>query len=222
MARNRDFDDEDEYERPSRENMMQRRLRKARGEDVDDDDDIGYNDYADDERDYAPRSLSRPVRRSYAPGYESGGGGGMGCSPGLLATLLGVVAVVLLGLFFVNRIAGSIGGFFSGGPNIATLIVTPTPEIRTGTAVIQRIQQLNRLETTSYTVERVIEVGQGSAIQLPLLGDLGSDRLLLIAHGNVIAGVDLAKLRPEDVTVSADGRSLSLRLPPVEIFRQSL
>ena len=37
-----------------------------------------------------------------------------------------------------------------------------------------------------------------------------SDRLLLIASGDVIAGVDLAKLKDSDVTISPDGKTMTL------------
>jgi hypothetical protein len=45
---------------------------------------------------------------------------------------------------------------------------------------------------------------------------------LLIAHGNVTAGVDLSRLGPEAVTVSPDGTSVILQLPPAEIFAAAL
>ena len=56
-------------------------------------------------------------------------------------------------------------------------------------AVITQMRELGRLETASYTVEKVLEGGvdQGNDLLNLLLGD----RLLFIAHGEVIAGVDL-------------------------------
>jgi len=55
-----------------------------------------------------------------------------------------------------------------------------------------------------------------------MLDTLLGDRLLLIASGDVIAGVDLAKLKDSDVTISSDGKTITLRLPPSEIFSKSL
>jgi len=49
---------------------------------------------------------------------------------------------------------------------------------------------------------------------------LAGDRLLLIAHGEVIAGLDLSKLQPGDVQVH--GRSVSIHLPPAEIFTTTI
>jgi hypothetical protein len=68
-----------------------------------------------------------------------------------------------------------------------------------------------------YTLEKVItaEVGQGA------LDFLFGDQLLLIAHGEVIAGVDLEKIGVDDITVEEDGRVVII-LPRAEIFIAAL
>jgi hypothetical protein len=48
------------------------------------------------------------------------------------------------------------------------------------------------------------------------------DAILLVASGDVVAGVDLAQLAPSDVSVAADGRSVTLRLPRAEVFSARL
>jgi len=208
-------DDDDYYEepRPRRENMMQRRLRRARGEELDDDE--LYDPY-EEERPRAPRRPPPALGPRYAPP------GGGGCATATLYLMLGALAALLIGGFFVNRAIGSIGDAVGSTiPDVAQIIATPTPVIITGAAVVQRIQQLSRLETAEYTIERVIDVSQGS--NFPVIGDwLAGDELLLIAHGNVVAGVDLSGLTPDAVTVSADGRTITVRLPPAEIFRAGL
>jgi hypothetical protein len=84
-------------------------------------------------------------------------------------------------------------------------------------AVITQIKQLNRLETSVFTIEKVIDAGtQGNAFQNFLFGD----KILLIAHGKVVAGVDLAKLDENSITVSGD--SISIKLPATEIFNSDL
>ena len=87
-------------------------------------------------------------------------------------------------------------------------------------AVITQIRELGRLETASYTVEKVLEGGvdQGNSLLNLLLGD----RLLFIAHGEVIAGVDLTELADKDVVVSDDRQSVTLRLPPARVLTQRL
>ena len=79
--------------------------------------------------------------------------------------------------------------------------------------VVRQIQQLQRLETVSYTMDKIIS-GENEYPYLPKF--LVGDRLLLVVHGEVIAGVDLARLQPSDVTVR--GQSISIRLPHAEIF----
>jgi hypothetical protein len=79
--------------------------------------------------------------------------------------------------------------------------------------VVRQIQQLQRLETVNYTMDKIIS-GERDNPYLPKF--LAGDRLLLVVHGEVIGGIDLAKVQPKDVSVS--GRAISLRIPQVEIF----
>lgn len=79
--------------------------------------------------------------------------------------------------------------------------------------VVRQIQQLQRLETVRYTMDKIIS-GEHENAYLPKF--LAGDRLLLIVHGEVIAGVDLSKLQPNDVSVH--GGNVAVRLPPPEIF----
>jgi hypothetical protein len=79
--------------------------------------------------------------------------------------------------------------------------------------VVRQIQQLQRLETVSYTMDKIISGERGNPY-LPKF--LVGDRLLLVVHGEVIAGVNLSKVQPSDVVLS--GQDLSIHLPPAEIF----
>lgn len=93
---------------------------------------------------------------------------------------------------------------------------TTNPALRFGTdraAVITQMQSLSRLETASFTIDKIIEAGTDyNKLNQVLFGDT----LLLIAHGEVIAGYDLSKLRPEDF--SGAGKSITVTLPVPEIF----
>jgi hypothetical protein len=80
-------------------------------------------------------------------------------------------------------------------------------------AVVQRIQRLQRLETVVYSMEKIVTGAQDSAY-LPKF--LGGDRILLIVHGEVTAGIDLAKLDQSKININ--GRRIELELPPAEIF----
>ncbi|HEY3132166.1 MAG TPA: DUF4230 domain-containing protein [Acidobacteriota bacterium] len=79
--------------------------------------------------------------------------------------------------------------------------------------VVRQIQQLKRLETVVYTMEKIVEGERDSG---PLPKFLTGDRLLLIVHGEVVAGIDLGGVGPSDVVVN--GRSIKLRIPRPEIF----
>ncbi len=73
--------------------------------------------------------------------------------------------------------------------------------------VVQHIQQLQRLETVVYSMEKIVTGSQESRF-LPRL--LIGDRVLLIVHGDVTAGVDLAALDPARVTVSGKAVELTV------------
>jgi len=79
--------------------------------------------------------------------------------------------------------------------------------------VVQQIQKLQRLETVRFTMEKIVS-GERDVEYLPKW--LVGDRLLLVVEGEAVAGVDLGKLRPADVVVN--GRTVSVTLPPAEIF----
>src|SRR5579863_2211044 len=83
--------------------------------------------------------------------------------------------------------------------------------------VVRQIQQLQRLETVNYAVDKIIS-GEHSNPYLPKF--LVGDRLLLVMHGQVVAGIDLAGVQPSDVTVAGD--KVSIKLPDAEIFTTSL
>src|SRR6202040_509309 len=79
--------------------------------------------------------------------------------------------------------------------------------------VVRQIQRLQKLETVSYTMDKII----GGARDNPYLPKfLAGDRILLVVHGEVIAGVNLANIKSSDVSVQ--GHNISLRLPPAEVF----
>jgi hypothetical protein len=79
--------------------------------------------------------------------------------------------------------------------------------------VIKEMRALNRLETASFTIEKVIDAGTtGNRFQELLFGD----RILLIAHGEVIAGFDMANLSEESLAV--EGQTIRLSLPSPQIL----
>ena len=79
--------------------------------------------------------------------------------------------------------------------------------------VVRQIQQLQRLETVSYTMDKIIS-GERTNVYLPNF--LAGDRLLLVVHGEVVGGINLASLQPGDVLVQ--GQKVSIHLPAAEVF----
>lgn len=96
-------------------------------------------------------------------------------------------------------------------------VLNPTPTvIPDPVTIVHEVRSMARLETIQYSVEKIItaETRQG------LFGFLVGDRILFVAHGTVIAGVDLQKLQPEDMRIEAG--VLYVKLPPAEIFVATL
>lgn len=146
--------------------------------------------------------------------FDDDRGAGNGCVRGALILAAAMLAVVGIFVFGINRAADTANPF-NDGRNLNPLAARPTTISIDRPAIIRQIQALNRLETSSTSIEKVIEAGQsGGALYNLLVGD----QMLLIAHGQVIAGFDLTKLRDEDVILSPDGATATLTLPPAEIL----
>ncbi len=75
-------------------------------------------------------------------------------------------------------------------------------------AILREVQSLSQLVTVKYVIEKPV-VFQDSKWLGPFL--LGENRLTLIAHGVVKAGVDLEAMRPDDVRI--EGQKVYLTLP---------
>jgi hypothetical protein len=83
--------------------------------------------------------------------------------------------------------------------------------------VVDRIQRLQRLETVVYTMDKLVT----GAKENPIFPDfLAGDRLLMMVHGEVLAGIDFSSLKPGDVRLN--GREVHLRLPASQVFSTRL
>jgi hypothetical protein len=82
--------------------------------------------------------------------------------------------------------------------------------------VVVAIRNLARLESVSFHMERVIDLKDRQSHIFGLLQ--ADDAILLVASGDVIAGIDLAKLRDGDVTIEPTARRAHLTLPPAELL----
>lgn len=96
-------------------------------------------------------------------------------------------------------------------------VLEPTPTVIVDpVTIIHQVRSLARLETIQYSIEKVITAESGQGSLALLLGD----RLLFVAHGIVIAGIDLEKLGPGDLIVEEN--ILYVQLPEAEIFIATL
>ncbi|MGA7155958.1 MAG: DUF4230 domain-containing protein [Acidobacteriaceae bacterium] len=129
----------------------------------------------------------------------------------LLALILGAVALGVFVHHARSGIAGKLAGLITGRP----LTIVSAPD------VVEKVQQLNRLETVVYSLDTVVEGDESN----PILPDaLAGDKLLMIVHGQTIAGIDMSKLQPESVQITEGpkGRSIRLTLPPSQIFNTTI
>lgn len=90
----------------------------------------------------------------------------------------------------------------------ATAVILPDPVL-----IVQEVKDLARLETASYTMEKIVRAERG---QDALWGALG-ETLIFVAHGEVIAGVDLARMEEADIQV-VDPVTVMVYVPEAEIF----
>ena len=126
------------------------------------------------------------------------------------ATLL--AGGVLLGILGTRSLTPSL-------PSVPPLSSSVTV-VRPTSSVLSKIQDMKRLETVAFHMERVIDLSEK---QSQLFGLVQSeDAILLVAAADVRAGVDLGKLGPADVVVDTEKRTARITLPPGEILSSAL
>lgn len=112
-----------------------------------------------------------------------------------------LVFVIVLVIFLVGLWVGFLG------PRLLGLL--GAPRVMGSATVLRQVQTLAEFVTVKYVMEKVV-----------VFEDVkwypgGDNRVLLVAHGIVKAGVDFKQLSEDDVQVS--GPTVSLRLPPAKI-----
>ncbi|MDY7080592.1 MAG: DUF4230 domain-containing protein [Chloroflexota bacterium] len=136
----------------------------------------------------------------------------------ILLLILVTLAVIIIGGFVLvgtlQRLAQPLEQFEQALEEQFEEIVNPTPTILPDpVTIIRQVRNLSRLETASYTIEKVITAESRQGAFAFIFGD----RLILVAHGQVIAGVDLGKMGEDDIIVADDGRAI-VTLPPAEVL----
>jgi uncharacterized protein DUF4230 len=131
----------------------------------------------------------------------------------ILGLLLGVVCVGAAGWAMLSRTSGRavLSHMWSAltGRTLTIDVSQPT--------VVERIQRLQRLETVVYTMDKIVTGERAN----PIFPDfLAGDRLLMLVHGEVVAGIDFSNLKPGDVQV--EGKQIRLHLPVSQVFSTRL
>src|SRR5450432_4309739 len=131
----------------------------------------------------------------------------------VLGLLLGVVCIGSIGWLMLSRDSGRalLSHLWSAvtGRTLTIDVSQPT--------VVDRIQRLQRLETVVYTMDKIV-TGEKENAFFPDF--LAGDRLLMMVHGEVVAGIDFSNLKPGDVRV--DGKQIHLHLPAAQVFSTRL
>ena len=82
------------------------------------------------------------------------------------------------------------------------------------------MRQLARLEGAVYSIERVVDLKEKQSKFFQLVE--AEDAILLVASGEVTAGVDLSGLREDDVRLENGGKKAIVHLPRATIFSKRL
>ncbi len=136
-----------------------------------------------------------------------------------------VAVALILGLFLGVLLIGSLGTLLLAKHSGQTLLNrmwsavtgrTLTIDVSQPT-VVDRIQRLQRLETVVYTMDKIVSGARETAFFPDFLA---GDRLLMLVHGEVVAGIDFSNLKPGDVKV--DGKQVRLHLPGPQVFTTRL
>lgn len=99
-------------------------------------------------------------------------------------------------------------------PPESILVEKPMP------SVVLAIESLARLQSVAYHMEKIIDLTKKEQALWGLVET--HDNILLVAVGDVEAGIDLGKIQATDVTVDEQAKKVRILLPPTEVFAARL
>ena len=134
-------------------------------------------------------------------------GGGLGAT-----LVLGLVIVVLSVALGVG-----LARYGSTLPLLGQLLGEKPPRTTTGPVVVEGIRELDKLATVRWTESVPVTKESGGDIWERVFN---GEKVLVIATGNVEAGVDLGDIHKDDVSVHGD--AVTIDLPEPEILSASL
>jgi hypothetical protein len=130
--------------------------------------------------------------------------------PGLVTGLaIGASIALLLALLAGRARSGAIETLWSA-------LTSRNTRITSQGSVVERIQRLQRLETVVYNMDKIVTGEKDNPI---LPNFLAGDRLLMLVHGQVVAGVDFSQLRSGDIQVNAKAVHVHMPNPRVLMTR---
>jgi hypothetical protein len=137
----------------------------------------------------------------------------------LIIFLIAATAAIVIGLVVgvstakgIQAVSDPVGDLVRKLVVDATPVVLPNPVV-----IVEEINSLARLETASYSFQDILQIERNQESLFGLFGE----SLLFVAYGDVIAGVDLSKLGPEDLQVVSPTKVI-VRLPASELFVMDL
>src|SRR6185436_7811209 len=116
------------------------------------------------------------------------------------------IGFAVIGAVFVLAIGVVAGRFWARAGDSLTMRSTPS--------VVSAVRDLARLEGAEFRIDRVISLTDKQDKFFGLVH--AKDAILLVASGSVVAGVDLSRLRDEDVVIDEAHHRVRLRLPSSE------
>jgi hypothetical protein len=134
-------------------------------------------------------------------------GGGLG------TTLVLALVIVVLGV----ALGVGLARYGSSLPIMGPLLGEKPPRTTTGPVVVEGIQELDQLATVRWTESVPVTKETGGAILDRLFN---GEKVLVIATGEVEAGIDLGDIGKDDVSVNSD--TVTIDLPEPEILSASL
>jgi hypothetical protein len=132
---------------------------------------------------------------------------------GLGTTLVLALVIVVLGV----ALGVGLARYGSSLPIMGPLLGEKPPRTTTGPVVVEGIQELDQLATVRWTESVPVTKETGGAILDRLFN---GEKVLVIATGEVEAGIDLGDIGKDDVSVNSD--TVTIDLPEPEILSASL
>lgn len=120
---------------------------------------------------------------------------------------LAIIVLVLAIIFTIGLVIGVLL------PHLAGLGMA-RGHVYSSSAILQQVQTLSELVTVKYVMEKV-EIQEDRSQNWIRAALPDNTRVILVAHGIVKAGVDLSKMKPEDLRLS--GKQVILALPKAQI-----